>query len=102
MLGDVHLGENSLIYVKRECGEGDLDTRFFLHVHPVDADDLPDHRKQHGFDNLDFSLDTHGTACFAEVPLPEYAIAAVSTGQFVRTDNGGFRTIWEGEISLDE
>ncbi len=96
---DVHLWENSLIYVKLEC---DLDARFFLHLFPVDADDLPDHRKQHGFDNLDFSLDTYGGACLAEVPLPEYEIAAVRTGQFVRTDNGDFRTIWEGEISLDE
>ncbi len=48
---DVHLVENRLIYVKQQCGPNDLDAAFFLHLHPVDVNDLPDDRKQYGFDN---------------------------------------------------
>ena len=36
-----------------------IDRGFFLHVIPVDVDDLPDHRKQYGFDNLDFRFDDY-------------------------------------------
>ena len=102
---DVYLVENRLVYVKEQCGPDDVDSKFFVHLDPVDADDLPEHRQQHGFDNLDFSFDRHGARfggmCLAVVPLPEYAITAIRTGQYIRTD-GGFHHPWEGEIRLDE
>ena len=102
---DVHLIENRLIYVKEQCGPDDIDAKIFLHLDPVDADDLPEHRQQHGFDNLDFSFDRHRARldgiCLAQVPLPEYAITAIRTGQYIRTDDG-FHRPWEGEIRLDE
>ena len=53
---DVYLIENRLIYVKDQCGSEDVDPRFFLHLHLVDVNDLPSHRKQYGFDNLDFAF----------------------------------------------
>ena len=39
--------------------------------------------------------------CLAAVPLPEYAITKIRTGQYVRVD-GGFNHIWEGESRLGE
>ncbi len=102
---DVYLIENRLVYVKEQCGPDDVDAKFFLHLEPVDADDLPEHRQQHGFDNLDFGFDRYGATfggmCLAQVPLPEYGITAIRTGQYIRTD-GGFHRPWEGEIRLDE
>ena len=92
--------ENQLIYVKEQCGPNDLDAGFFLHLHPVDVNDLPDDRKQYGFDNRDFYEDRLirlANTCWAIVPLPEYDIAEIRTGQFVEVDDG-YKHIWEGDI----
>ena len=103
---DVYLIENSLIYVKKDpCSPQDAEPTFFLHLDPVDMNDLPEYRQQNGFDNLDFNFDERAAIfdgkCLAEVPLPDYAIAAVRTGQYVRVD-GGFNHLWKGEIRLNE
>ena len=106
---DVYLVENTLIYVKEACGQEDVDdARFFLHVEVVVSDDLPGHRKEYGFDNLDFRFHKHGGGpgvrvggtCLVEVPLPDYGIAAIRTGQFVAVGDG-FRHLWEGEIRFE-
>ncbi len=98
---DVYLGENRLLYVKDGCVRADTEARFFLALWPVDGDDLPAERKQYGFDNLDFHFDGRGVIldgrCMAAVVLPEYDVARISTGQFVRSV-GGFRSLWEGEF----
>ena len=97
---DVYLAGNTLTYVKEQCGEDDVDAQFFLHVVPVDPDDLPGPRG-YGFDRLDFGFAGRGAtfdgACLVEVPLPEYGIAAIRTGQHEAAE-GGFRHLWEGEI----
>ena len=102
---DVHLTDNKLIYTKEQCAEDDTEASFFLHIDPIDVEDLPDHRKQHGFDNLDFGFEWQGEIldgnCVATVPLPDYDIAEIRTGQFVPV-NGGFQHLWEGEIRLTE
>ena len=81
---DVYPIENSLIYVKEPCAHADAEPMFFLHLFPVDADDLPDHRKQYGYDNLDFDFDQRGARfdgrCSAKVPLPKYGISEMRTG----------------------
>ena len=69
---------------------------FFLHLIPVDMDDLPDDRKRHGFDNLDFRFSDYRMR-LTERPiavryLPDYPIASIRTGQF--TDEG---RVWEAE-----
>ena len=102
---DVYLVGNSLIYAKDHCSPEDAEPHFFLHLYAVDVDDLPNQRKQYGFDNLDF--DFAHTAIFdgkclaAEVPLPDYAISEIRTGQYVPVD-GGYNRLWEGKIRLDE
>ena len=102
---DIYLIGNSLIYKKEQCTPEDTEPIFFLHVDPVDMNNLPNHRKQYGFDNHDFDFGRHGwkgaDTCLAVVPLPEYGIATIGTGQFVQA-NGGFDTLWKGEIRLDE
>ena len=104
---DVYLSENSentLIYAKEPCGPADVDATFFLHLDPVDVNDLPSHRKQYGFDNLDFNFDERAAIfdgkCLAEIPLPEYAISEIRTGQYVPVD-GGYNHLWKGEIRLE-
>ena len=91
--------DDGLLYVRRGCEADDVKARFFLHLDPVDPDD----RRRYGFDAIGFDFpDAPGATCVAEVPLPSYPIAAIRTGQFVRTEDGGFRNLWTGEIRLDE
>ena len=100
---DVYLIENSLIYVKEPCASADTEAKFFLALYPVDANDLPDRRRQHGFDNLDFDFVGRGEIsdgrCMAGIPLPEYAIARISTGQYVRVD-GGDNHLWKAGFDV--
>ena len=100
---DVYLVGNSLIYVKRDpCSPQDAEPTFFLHLDPVNMNDLPSHRKQYGFDNLDFAFGNHripikGEVCAAVRALPDYAIAAIRTGQFT-----GEGQIWKGSFDVVE
>ena len=80
--------------------------RFFLHLIPVDVDDLPDHRKQHGFDNFDFRFNDYELPLtersVAVRDLPDYAIARIRTGQSLANEDGSYTPLWEGEIRFDE
>ena len=100
---DVYLLDDSLVYVKEPCVPEDVEATFFLHVDPIDPDDLPGPRRRHGFDNLDFWFYDRGSlsggVCAAEIPLPEYDVAAIRTGQYVVEGGGSYR-FWEEEIRL--
>ena len=110
---DVYLVDNHIVYYRAKCLEKDIDNipddpskssrRIFLHVFPVNPDDLPAYRQRHGFDNLDFSFTEYGRendgSCIAAHRLPNYAIASISTGEF-RLDADRFRHIWEGRVNL--
>ncbi len=95
---DVYLSENTLTYAKAPCVRADTEARFFLHVIPTDPNTLPDDRKRYGFDNLDFAFSGHGTIfsgkCLASIPLPEYDISAIKTGQYAP----GQGHLWEAEF----
>ena len=118
---DVHHVGNALLYV----GEGDACVdgggarnplgrprnrlRFFLHVFPVDVDDLPEDRRRLGFANLDFLRDpswTRDGRCHALRFLPTFPIDRIRTGQFVRS--GDFpvagrkevQKVWEAGFPL--
>ena len=101
---DVYLVEDRLIYVKEQCTWADVDAMFFVHVVPASPDVLPDHRKPHGFDSLDFGFERHGArhgeTCWAALSLPSYEIAAIKTGQAVK-EEGGYRKIWKGRFLLE-
>ena len=88
-----------LIYARKTCDRADVKTRFFLHLVPV-GDDWDAGRESFGFNNADFMLEEHGSwagefgsPCLAEVPLPEYRIAKITTGQFTSAGR-----VWDGEI----
>ena len=91
-----------LIYFKRPCAEEDARANFFLHIIPSDARDLPDDRREHGFDNLDFNFNGGEVKaldgwCLAIRMLPRYLIERIRTGQF--TDAG---ELWRADIALGE
>ena len=88
-----------LLYARTGCTAAERDTPFFLHLTPAERGDLPEPRRGYGYDNLDFRFDPHGLVlgdeCIALVPLPDYPITAVTTGQY--TDAG---RLWEATMSL--
>ena len=98
---DVHLVGRTLTYLRDGCTDEEADARFFLHVVPADEGDLPEHRREYGFDNLDFTLAARGARpdgnCVAVVGLPDYPIAAVRTGQY---DDAG--ALWTAEFALPD
>ena len=99
---DVWLDGNQLLYVKDgRCvgSEEEPEGRFFLHVVPLHPSDLPENRKEHGYDNLDFDIADIGLRlgishrCVVARRLPDYAIASIRTGQYVESER-----LWEEEI----
>ena len=98
---DLYLDGRTLAYVKSPCAREETAARFFLHVVPVNLDDLPDGRKRWGFDNLDFSFERDGVrlddVCMTSARLPAYPIAEIETGQFA-----GDGRIWDGEIRFPQ
>ena len=95
---DIHVDGNALYYIKENCLPADAGARFFLHVVPANAEDLPLHRLESGFENLDFSFARHGGffdgKCMTQEPLPGYPIARIRTGQFIP----GEEELWEAEF----
>ena len=91
--------QNILTYVKESCQKEDLRAPFFLHVVPVDIEDLPEPRKEYRFDNLDFFFNAygilHGGKCAAARELPDYPIHQIFTGQYTHEAR-----LWEGSSEL--
>ena len=96
----IRLHQNNLIYTKEHCTSQDSQTPFFLHITPADAEDLPAHRQESGFDNYDFLFSQKGTKfddkCLAVIPIPDYDIATITTGQFNPIDG---RRLWQEEAT---
>ncbi len=101
---DIYLRENTLTYLKSPCSAADVQAQFFLHVVPEDVEDLPAHRRQYGFDNLDFDYYGHGSLpalglggrCIAKRALPDYPIVRIRTGQFTPDDG----QLWMAEFPV--
>ena len=85
---DLYLQDNQLIYWRESCAAADTAAAFFLHIIPEDRADLPAERQAAGFAHQDFDFARWGGPfdgqCLAAVPLPEYPIAAIRTGQAER------------------
>ena len=88
-----------LTFFKESCRKEDLRAPFFLHVIPVDIEDLPGPRKEDRFDNLDFFFHDYGildgSNCAAARRLPDYPISKISTGQYIDEAR-----LWEGSSEL--
>ena len=98
---DVYLHGNRLIYIRESCVASDIDPEFFLHVVPSSVNNLPQTRRESGFDNLDFVFETRGLMfdgiCIASVGLPDYDIERITTGQW---DPDQQRDIWKEEFDV--
>lgn len=92
----------TLNYIKKPCAPADAEPRFFLHLIPSDPAALSAARRPHGFANLDFALHWHGGwldgQCIASVPLPDYPLDRIRTGQFV----AGQSQLWQVEFPLEK
>ena len=93
---DVYLVDDSLFYVKEQCGAADTESPFFLNVTP--ADRL--RRWLHGEDSLDFDFKDRGVVfdgkCMAVRDVPDYAIAGIRTGQYTAAGR-----VWQGAYHRD-
>ena len=94
----VYLENNALTYYQANCDAYDTRHRFFLHITPGSAADLPPDRQPHGFANRDFAFGDYGALygpnCWAKVPLPEYPIATIRTGQLSRAGS----ILWQADF----
>ena len=97
---DLYLRDNQLVYLRESCNAADTDANFFLHIIPQDVADLPAERRPAGFANGDFAFARWGGhfdgKCLATVPLPEYPIKTMRTGQFVP----GRGELWGVELAV--
>ena len=103
---DVYLRNGSLFYVKTPCVQADTEASFFVHVRPAHLGDLSHSRRRHGFDALDFrfgGFDRHWNyaagdifdgICLATFELPDYPLAGIATGQYMR----GGDSLWRVDI----
>lgn len=99
----IPLHHNTLIYTKTPCAEPDVSNPFYLHVIPIDINNLPISRRRLGFENYDFRFNSRGTIfvdkCLAIITLPDYDIASIRTGQFNPDDSA---TLWQEETIISQ
>ena len=98
---DLFIADGKAVYYKSGCSVSGMAPKFFLHTIPEDRNDLPEERREYGFDNLDFGFIWRGAMfdgdCIAIAPLPDYSIDSIRTGQYV---SGLGREVWSAAISL--
>ena len=96
---NIHREGNRLTYYKAGCTADDTREEFFLHILPADDADLPPAGRPYGFANRDFAFGEYGALygdnCWAVVPLPEYPIDRIRTGQYVP----GRGDVWRAEFT---
>ena len=98
---DVFVSGRILVYVREPCVPADTEAWFFVHIDPNDPADLPEERRQWGFDGLDFIFDRQATwfgeKCLTTLDLPDYGIAAIRTGQYDDTGQ-----LWNVEFAFPD
>ena len=95
---DLYVQDYRLIYLRENCAAEDTAAYFFLHIIPEDIADLPEHRRDAGFAYGGFAFVRRGGIfdgkCLASVPLPDYPIKEMRTGQYVP----GQGDLWSVEL----
>ncbi len=97
-----------LVFAKASCALHETGERFFVHIYARSNDALPTHRRDFGFDNMDFDFPQRGLnlpagrgeeqrprRCVAVVELPRYALQSLRVGQFAHQE------IWSVRIDFD-
>ena len=84
---DLYWQDNRLLYFRETCAAADTAAGFFLHIVPENGADLPAERRAAGFVHGGFDFVRQGGhfngKCLASVPLPDYPIKEMRTGQYV-------------------
>ena len=92
----LYIQDNRLIYLRETCAAADTAPGFFLYIIPEDRADLPAERQAAGFANWDFAFARYGGhfdgKCLATVPLPDYPVKEIRTGQ---------GEIWAAELAVE-
>ena len=95
---DIYQDGGMLVYRREPCDASDVAARFYLHLFPADAKDLPAGRREHGFVNRGFSFAEYGIIrggeCLAAAPLPGYGLARIRTGQYTP----GAGPLWQADF----
>ena len=82
---DVYLGDRALFQVRDPCVREDVGYWIFVEVVPEDPKDLPGRRRRYGFEKLYIPFQNSGVLlegkCTAVLPLPDYPISRIRTGQ---------------------
>ena len=98
---DLYWQNNLLIYYRPSCIPADTAANFFLHITPQDRGDLPRNQRPAGFANQDFAFNHWGQnfagRCLAIVPLPDYPIKTLRTGQQIPGQN----PLWSAELPAE-
>ncbi len=102
---DVHLGEDAIFHVKDPCVREDVGLTAFVEVVPEDPKDLPEERRRHGSEELYILFQQSGVLfegkCMAVLPLPDYPVSSVRTGQQpYRLPDWKGRRGWEVELPV--
>ncbi len=96
---DLYALDNRLLYRREACAAGDTAAEFFLHIVPEDPADLPADRQDAGFAHGGFDFVRQGGhfdgKCLASVPLPDYPIKEMRTGQHIP----GQGDLWSATIA---
>ena len=99
---DLYIQDNRLIYLRESCAAVDTAAAFFLHILPRDTADLPPERQAAGFANRDFAFGRWGGSfdgkCLAAVPLPDYPVKEIRTGQQIPGQGEG----WAAELVMEQ
>ena len=94
---DIYTYNGELYYLNADCAPtlANPGSSVFLHIFPTDAADLPIDRLEHGFENRDFRITERFAffdgKCINKLPLPDYPIARIRTGQDAALGVEGWR-----------
>ena len=94
---NVYLSGRELSWIREPCIRSEAQGVVYVHIVPRNVADLPEERRRTGFDVLDFRFPYAGVifdgTCMATIPLPDYQITTIFTGQY--TEQG---RLWSGRI----
>ena len=99
---DIYAYDGALYYLNADCpppAPNRPNFQIFLHITPADLADLPADSRKYGFENRDFWFNDNTAffdgKCIHRHPLPEYPIAHIATGVYMKGE-----LIWRADIDL--
>ena len=95
----VYRDGRTLTYARGDCAATDTEARFFVHAYAADPGDLPEDRREAGFEATGFAFADRGVrfggTCMAQIALPGYPLRGIRTGQLA---GGDLPPVWEASL----